>query len=76
MTQAVEARPREAVLVQDAALIRMMGLPVLEPVPSPAAPYELTDPFVLVHEARFRLSQMAGKDTKLRTAGSTTSGTS
>jgi quercetin 2,3-dioxygenase len=55
---------RDAVLVEDAALIRMMGMPVLEAIPSYAAPYELTDPFILVHEGRFRLSEMAGKDTK------------
>src|SRR5438105_14904427 len=64
MKQAVEATPRDAVLVEDAALIRMMGMPVLEAVPSRSAPYELTDPFILVHEGRFRLSDMAGKDTK------------
>jgi redox-sensitive bicupin YhaK (pirin superfamily) len=27
-------------------------------------PYELTDPFILVHEGRFSPSEMAGKDTK------------
>ena len=64
MREAVEATARDAILVEDAALIRMMGMPVLEAVPSPSAPYELTDPFILVHEGRFRLSDMAGKDTK------------
>jgi redox-sensitive bicupin YhaK (pirin superfamily) len=64
MKQAIEATDRDAVLVEDAALIRMMGMPVLEAVPSRGAPYELTDPFILVHEGRFRLTEMAGKDTK------------
>jgi redox-sensitive bicupin YhaK (pirin superfamily) len=64
MSQQVEEREREAVLVEDAALIRMMGMPVLEAVPSRGAPYEQTDPFILVHEGRFRLSEMSGKDTK------------
>jgi redox-sensitive bicupin YhaK (pirin superfamily) len=64
MSQRTQTASREAVLVEDAALIRMMGLPVLEAVPSDQAPYELTDPFILVHEGRFRLSEMAGKDTK------------
>lgn len=41
-----------------------MGIPVLEPVPSPDVPYEQTDPFVLVHEGRFRPSDMDGKDTR------------
>jgi redox-sensitive bicupin YhaK (pirin superfamily) len=64
MRQQVEEASRDAVLVEDAALIRMMGMPVLEAVPSRGAPYERTDPFILVHEGRFRLSEMAGKDTK------------
>jgi redox-sensitive bicupin YhaK (pirin superfamily) len=64
MSQQLQTTSRDAVLVEDAALIRMMGMPVLEAVPSRRAPYELTDPFILVHEGRFRLSEMAGKDTK------------
>jgi quercetin 2,3-dioxygenase len=64
MTTEVETTGRDAVLVEDAAVIRIMGMPVLEAVPSRRAPYQLTDPFILVHEGRFRLSEMAGKDTK------------
>jgi redox-sensitive bicupin YhaK (pirin superfamily) len=64
MRQQVEETARDAVLVEDAALIRMMGMPVLEAVPSRGAPYERTDPFILVHEGRFRLSEMSGKETK------------
>jgi hypothetical protein len=64
MRQQVEEKARGAILVEDAALIRMMGMPVLEAVPSRGAPYERTDPFILVHEGRFRLSEMSGKDTK------------
>src|SRR5207248_1329661 len=64
MRQEVQETVRDAVLVEDAALIRMMGMPVLEAVPSRGAPYERTDPFILVHEGRFRLTDMAGKDTK------------
>jgi len=62
--QQVETKSRDAVLVEDAALIRMMGMPVLEALPSRGAPYELTDPFILVHEGRFSPSEMAGRDTK------------
>ena len=64
MRQQVEEGAREAILVEDAALIRMMGLPVLEALPSRAVPYERVDPFILVHEGRFRLSELAGRDTK------------
>jgi quercetin 2,3-dioxygenase len=64
MSQQVRTTSRDAVLVEDAALIRMMGMPVLEAVPSRRAPYALTDPFILVHEGRFRPSEMAGKDTR------------
>ena len=55
---------REAVLVKDAAEIRMMGFPVLEALPAPGIPYEQVDPFILVHEGRLRLSDMKGVDTK------------
>jgi redox-sensitive bicupin YhaK (pirin superfamily) len=64
MSQQVETRSRDAALVEDAALIRMMGMPVLEAIPSRRTRYALTDPFILVHEGRFRPSEMAGKDTR------------
>jgi redox-sensitive bicupin YhaK (pirin superfamily) len=64
MRQQVEEAAREAVLVEDAALIRMMGMPVLEALPSRGAPYEQVDPFILVHEGRMRLSDMTNVDTK------------
>jgi redox-sensitive bicupin YhaK (pirin superfamily) len=65
MTELIEEAPsRDAVLVEDAELIRMMGMPVLEALPSRSATYDLVDPFILVHEGRFRLSDLAGKDTK------------
>ena len=64
MSRQVQETARDAVLVEDAALIRMMGMPVLEALPSRGAPYEVVDPFILVHEGRFRLSEMTGKDTK------------
>lgn len=64
MSQQVETTARDAVLVEDASLTEVFGFPVLEPVPLPTVPYELTDPFILVHEGRARLSDLAGKDTK------------
>jgi quercetin 2,3-dioxygenase len=41
-----------------------MGLPVLEALPSRSVPYEEVDPYILVHEGRFRPSAAAGIDTK------------
>ena len=60
----VEETERDAVLVEDAALIRMMGFPVLEALPSRMVPYERVDPFILVHEGRMRLSDVGKVDTK------------
>jgi quercetin 2,3-dioxygenase len=64
MTEQLEATEREAVLVEDAAEIRMMGFPILEALPSRRVPYEQVDPFILVHEGRIRLSDMQGVDTR------------
>ena len=64
MSQQVETRARDAVVVEDAALIRMMGFPVLEALPSRTVPYAQVDPFLLVHEGRMRLSEVGKVDTK------------
>ena len=40
MSQQVQTTSRDAVLVEDAALIRMMGMPVLEAVPPPRSPMD------------------------------------
>ena len=64
MTTNVETTGRDAVQVQDAAQIQMMGLPVLEALPARGVPYQRVDPFLLVHESRFRLSELSGLDTK------------
>ena len=64
MTEQLQATEREAVLVEDAARIRMMGFPILEALPSRQVPYEQVDPFILLHEGRMRLSALAGVDTK------------
>src|SRR2546425_7272279 len=64
MKQDVEEATRDAVLVENAALIHMMGMPVLEALPSRTVPYEQVDPFILVHEGRMRLSDMTNVDTK------------
>jgi redox-sensitive bicupin YhaK (pirin superfamily) len=64
MRQQVEEAARDAIVVEDAALIRMMGFPVLEALPSRSVPYEQVDPFILVHEGRMRLSEVGKVDTK------------
>jgi hypothetical protein len=40
MSRQVQTIPRDAVLVEDAALLRMMGMPVLEAVPSAKVPMD------------------------------------
>jgi quercetin 2,3-dioxygenase len=62
--QDVDLTGRDAVLVEDAALIRMMGFPVLEALPSRQTPYEKVDPFILVHEGKLKLADMQDVDTK------------
>jgi redox-sensitive bicupin YhaK (pirin superfamily) len=64
MREQLEATEREAVLVEDAAPIRMMGFPILEALPSRAVPYERVDPFILVHEGRLQLSDLKDVDTR------------
>lgn len=64
MRQEAEETARDADLVEDAALIRMMGFPVLEALPSRTVPYKRVDPFILVHEGRMRLSDVGKVDTK------------
>jgi quercetin 2,3-dioxygenase len=51
MATATEAAERDVILVENAHIRPMMGLEVLEPVPARKVPYELSDPYILVHEA-------------------------
>src|SRR5688572_3735360 len=62
--QDADVTGRDAELVEDAALIRMMGFPVLEALPSRSTPYGRVDPFILVHEGKLKLADMKGVDTK------------
>jgi len=64
MNTQLETTRREAILVEDVARIRMMGFPILEALPSRSVPYEQVDPFILLHEARLRLSDLANVDTR------------
>jgi hypothetical protein len=47
MSIEIETKERDAVPVEDAAQIRVMGQPVLEALPSARAPYTRVDPFIL-----------------------------
>jgi len=49
MATQVETPERAVVLVEDAHVRPMMGIEVLEPVPARNVPYELSDPYILVH---------------------------
>jgi quercetin 2,3-dioxygenase len=64
MATEIETRERDAILVEDARTIRMMGFPVIEALPSRRVPYQQVDPFILVHEARMRLADVRDVDTK------------
>jgi quercetin 2,3-dioxygenase len=64
MTTKVETTGRDAVLVEDAARIRIMGFPVLEALPARGVPYQRVDPFILVHESSLKLSDVANVDTR------------
>jgi hypothetical protein len=65
MTTEVATAQREVVLVEDARVRPMMGLDVLEPLPSPRIPYPMVDPYILVHEAVVPITpERAGLDTR------------
>src|SRR5467141_3715574 len=58
-------KPREASIVSDRHLRNIMGFPVWEALPARDVPYELSDPFLLVHEATLKISPaMANLDTE------------
>jgi len=64
MKNQVQTTGRDAVRVEDAAWTQVMGQPILEALPLRGVPYEQVDPFILVHEGRLRLSDLANVDTK------------
>ena len=51
MATQLQTTDREVILVEPAHVRPMMGIEVLEPVPARNVPYELSDPYILVHEA-------------------------
>ena len=64
MTTTTTSKLREASLVSERHMRPMMGLPVWEALPARDVPYELSDPFILLHEASLKPSKMAGMDTE------------
>jgi redox-sensitive bicupin YhaK (pirin superfamily) len=65
MTTETETKEREIVLVEDGHVRPMMGINVLEPLPSRNIPYAEVDPFILVHEATVPITaEWATKDTE------------
>jgi redox-sensitive bicupin YhaK (pirin superfamily) len=65
MATRVDTEQREAILVEDAHIRPVLGLDILEPLPSARIPYATVDPFILVHEGVVRITrEQAGKDTK------------
>jgi redox-sensitive bicupin YhaK (pirin superfamily) len=50
MATQIKTEEREVVFVEDAHTRPMMGLEILEPLPSRHIPYPQVDPFILVHE--------------------------
>ena len=64
MATQVETAQREVVHLEDAHTRPMMGLDILEPLPSRSIPYEQVDPFILVHEGIVPISpERAALDT-------------
>src|SRR6476661_11138631 len=61
MTTTTGTLQRDVVLIEDAHLRPMMGLQVLEPVPARNVPYDLSDPFILVHEATVPITRERAK---------------
>jgi redox-sensitive bicupin YhaK (pirin superfamily) len=70
MTTQIETVEREVVLVEDAHIRSVMGLDILEPLPSRTIPYARVDPFILVHEGVVPITpERASLNTKHRHRG-------
>ena len=65
MSTRIDTAQRDTILVEDARIRPMMGLNVLEPLPSAKIPYSVVDPFILVHEAVVPITpEQASQNTK------------
>ena len=63
MATKIDTLERDVVHVEDAHTRPMMGLEILEPLPSRYIPYSQVDPFILVHEGVVPANFGAGVDT-------------
>ena len=63
------SKQREAALVSDRWLRPMMGLGVWEALPARDVPYELSDPYILLHEATLRPIVCVGETLEQRDRG-------
>jgi quercetin 2,3-dioxygenase len=65
MATQVQTKERDVVLVEDAHVRPVMGLDILEPLPSARIPYRIVDPYILVHEGVVRITrEQASFDTR------------
>jgi redox-sensitive bicupin YhaK (pirin superfamily) len=65
MATEIDTHERTIILVEDAHARPMMGINVLEPLPSRNIPYAEVDPFILVHEATVPITaEWASKETE------------
>ena len=65
MVAQADTEERNVLVVEDARIRPMMGIDVLETLPSRGIPYELVDPFILVHEGEVPITpEWATTDTK------------
>jgi redox-sensitive bicupin YhaK (pirin superfamily) len=64
MSTTIETAEREIVLVESAHVRPMMGIEILESLPSARIPYSMVDPYILVHEGVIKISaRQANLDT-------------
>jgi hypothetical protein len=49
MATQMDTAQREIVLIEEAHIRTMMGLEILEPLPSARIPYSMVDPYILIH---------------------------
>ena len=59
MATQIDIAQREVVLIEEAHIRPMMGLDILEPLPSARIPYPMVDPYILVHEAVVPITRSA-----------------